>query len=62
MVDYTETVFGGTEKILYKPSERAKKCCRLVVILGAYGHVGALESNFKGALAKKGGTARGRNL
>ena len=26
-----------------------QKCCRLVVILGAYGHVGAWESSFKSA-------------
>ena len=39
-----------------------QKCCRLVVILGAYGHVGAYESKFKGFKAKNGESSRGRNF
>ena len=37
------------------PSERAQKCRRLVLMLGAYGLVGAWESNFKDGQAKNGG-------
>ena len=53
MVDYVETVFRvWYRKILSMPSERARK----MLSLNDHGHVGAWESNFKGARAKNGGT------
>ena len=62
MVDLAESVFGVRNRKNSVHLKELQKFCRLVVIIGAYGHVGAYESKFKGFKAKNGESSRGRNF